>query len=308
MPEVDLPTVPQAAEYLFANWLGTDQQAIWIGSGLSLPANFPTWFGALKTVCDVCEVDVPSPDADTEEWVAAADECKRASQQEYGETLHELFAPGPETHDRQAYSLLWNLNLQTYVTTNFDPLLYQRSVTRADAEEYVYREIEATTLGQDCKKAYYLHGLAYPGRDPDFVFSESEFDEAYQDPGLIENFVQAVLRGFNVLFVGCTLNDPALQPVFDEVQRILQRLEETSDAYSRPNHIILKDVPLEASDDATSRNQDINEEKWDELRAHYNDLGLDVVWYIPEDPRFHGEVEEILRTMNDLLGSGAPQS
>lgn len=299
--------VPQAAEYLFANWLEAEDPCVWIGSGLSL-RDYPTWHTALTEVCAACDVDAPRIDEEPAVWMRVADECKDNEPELYRQTLRDLFGPEERAGDRRAYSLLWNLELNTYVTTNFDPLLYERSVNREDSEEYILREVRAATLGRDSKKAYYLHGLAHPDYDPEFVFSESEFDMAYNDPDLLSNFVEEVLRGYDILFVGCRLYEPALQPAFDRAKGLLEHLEERQEDFRIPNHTILKDVPLEDSADRASDELKVDEDKRIELKDYYEGLGLDVVWYRPEDPTTHFEVEDILRTVGELNRVGRPNS
>lgn len=280
-----ISSVPEIAESVWDRFLYRDNCVAWIGSGLSVPVGYDDWTTAVSKLCDTCGVDPPN-DPSAESLLDLAQDCKERDERAYYETLHLIYGREVTTR-RKAYSLLLRLNLTSYVTTNFDPVLFDYT-PEYDYNAFAYPDLHPTRIGEVPPAVFYLHGLAHPDRDPEqlhLVFARNEFSVAYES-GVVSNFLRALLTDRDILFLGCSLSEPVLKPVFREVDEILGTISDYGSEYGAPKRLAVRDVPR--------RDGSIAEEKAEIEEERLKDLGIEVLWYKPENPAFHEEIEQVL--------------
>lgn len=282
---MEIFSVPEIAEAIWDRFLYRDNCVAWIGSGLSIPVGYDDWKTAVSKLCDACGVDLPS-DPTADDLLDIAQACKDHNEEAYYETLHRIYGREVTTR-RKAYSLLLRLNLTSYVTTNFDPVLFDY-VPEYDYDAFAYPVLPPTRIGESPPAVFYIHGLAEPDRDPEqhhLVLARDEFSAAY-NLGVVSNFLRALLTDRDILFLGCSLGEPVLKPVFREVDEILGSVADYGAAYGNPKRLAIRDVPKRGGSVAKDK-AEIEEER-------LKDLGIEVLWYEPSNPSYHEEIEQVL--------------
>ena len=107
------------------------------------------------------------------------------------------------------------------ITTNFDPLFAQ-AATAGGLELRIHRAPFVPVPRPSWSGLVHLHG-ALPNSDEeasldplsDLVLSSSDFGRAYLTEGWASRFLRELFREFDVLFVGYSINDPAVRYLMD---------------------------------------------------------------------------------------------
>lgn len=280
----------------------------WVGSGLSkLPGSdvrtgYPDWPETVKEICRACGVPPLSVDANLpDKLIDKAEECKIANAQAYHSTLARIFGR-PVTETRAAYPWLMAVPFRGYVTTNFDPLLLDAGQAHGLVDHYAYPDLPTLKLGASPKAIFYLHGLARHNNTPrgeNLVLARSDFDKAYNK--VIRPFIDSMLRELPILFLGCSLEEPPIQEAFRRVRDIQLQIEQVYPGRPRPKRFIL--IPSRYTEEDSgygrmTKAPDKSAEESEERR--FDDLGIKVIRYEPQDKQRHFEIEEILRNLCEL--------
>ncbi len=281
---------------------------VWVGSGLSRPADYPGWQETVRELCSACAVGcLPADRAnDPNELMDKAEECKQANLTAYWQKLAELFGH-PVVSTRRAYGRLMKLQFKAYVTTNFDPLLF---FAASDAERcclHEYPHLPSDPRGSGSRQVYYIHGLALPDRDRSekpLVLARSDFEGAYGKNGHVASFLTQLLTYNYVLFLGCSLREPDMRAVFGRVQEMRHRIPWQQQHAERPHWIALlggKAPPTVVKPGLGQiENLEFLEQRSEDSRLR--DMGIDKVFrYQPSDSQKHWEIEEFLDALIDGL-------
>ena len=202
--------------------------AVWVGSGLS-GAKYPSWNDTVKRLCAACGVVPPSDfrALRSEDLMAVAQSCKDRDKGIYRATLCSLFDEHSGVPDTRATALV-GLPFCVFLTTNWDPLLDVAAKNRFGlrARVFSYPDLQYEFLQHPAPPVCHLHGSAGNADFARFVLSTSEYEEAY-DAGssLLHGFLQQILISKDILFIGCSLDEPFMVPVFDQVHAIVQGIE-----------------------------------------------------------------------------------
>jgi hypothetical protein len=268
---------------------------VWVGSGLSKNADYPDWKETVKQLCVECGVtplsnlEEESPD----KLIDKAELCKKKDIDVYHNTLANLFGGRP-VNTRFAYRDLMRLPFKAYVTTNFDPLLSETDVREEYDKLYYYPKFPSE-LGNS-HPIVYLHGHARPDNQAtgeNLILARSDFDEAYGDIGTVKFYLTHIFTYYSFLFLGCSLTEPVISKVFQQVQKInIQIKNMRPDTHITQRYIILptqRPVP------------EISHEKMEQVgkreREEFNrfkKMDIEVLSYEPDDEERHEEIEEIL--------------
>lgn len=277
----------------------------WIGSGLSIPAGYPSWeklIGMLCTACGITREAQPNP----ADLLTIADACKAANCKAYEEVLASKFGK-TIVRTRRAYSQITKLSFKGYVTTNYDPLLLD--VLGPNSEYSRYPSLSPEYLGAPFPHAFYIHGLARNTADEacgeNLVLSTSEFEQAYQGIGTAKLLLNSVLNYHDVIFFGCTLREPEFNEVFDRMQNIQAHLAASLAGYPQRERVIL--CPCQYKTGAPSQM-----ERWeraldleDDEAKRFQSMGIEALRYERSEGDDHDEVEEIL---DDMLKLSRPDA
>lgn len=269
----------------------------WLGSGLSLAAGYPGWDSAVKTLCNQCGVAPPSaPGLVEDELLDKAEECKSANENVYRATLGQLFGEQP-TSSRVAYNYLMNLPFKAYVTTNYDPLLSTAGVNQGKHQIYSYPSLPVQKLGTE-SPIYYIHGLARIDDKPtgeNLILARSDFDQAYN--GIVRSFLDQILTYNPVLFVGCSLAEPTMQPVFRTVNQIQGLIQaKYPDELLPQRRILLPRRYRNESDDPGQPILVVDDRGESSEVSRLRELSIKVHRYI-QTGKNHPEIESILEIL-----------
>lgn len=221
-------TVEKIADHVMPMLLRGDCIA-WVGSGFSAGL-FPSWSSTLESLCSACGVGAPADcgGLTSNELMELADRCKRQDGIAYHATLCALFGEErivPGYIDSRAQTLV-TLPFCAIVTTNWDPLL-DLAVERIHggaAFTYSYPDLQSKYLERNQHSVGHLHGSARIIDRSSFVLSSTEYNTAYRSSAL-KSFLEQTLLSHDILFLGCGLDEPYMQPVFEQVQTIVESLE-----------------------------------------------------------------------------------
>lgn len=223
---MDKGTLVQTAKEL---WPIVNKRCVaWVGSGMSPRADYPEWKALINALCTACNVvplssTVPSSD----DLIDKAEECKCANLDMYHKTLADVFGKRV-VQTRQALHLLMKLPFQAYVTTNFDLLLSSAGAVHDCRNVYSYPSLPIEKINGTPRSIFHIHGRASDGENPsgkNLILARSDFDQAYRR--IVPSFLDQLLVYHNVLFLGCSLTEPAMQAVFQRVHEIHMQIKGT---------------------------------------------------------------------------------
>ena len=273
---------------------------VWVGSGLSKNAGYPGWKETVRELCQKCNVTLlsESESESASKLIDKAEECKKANIDAYHDTLADHFG-GPVIDTRIAYQLLMKLPFKAYITTNFDPLLSEAGAIEGYNNLYSY-PILPPELGNP-HPIFYVHGLARRNNQAtgnNLILARSDFDEAYNNNiGIVNNFVVNIFTYYPLLFLGCSLTEPEMHEVFQNVHNIQTRIKKKYPSVTLPqNYIILpiqRQVRSRFPDEKIERDYTREQEEI----HRFDKMEIEVIRYDPNEIHNHGEIENILRQL-----------
>lgn len=268
---------------------------VWVGSGLSKSSEYPDWKETVRKLCDICEVTRlgTSEEELPDKLIDKAEECKKADIDVYHNTLANLFGRQP-VNTRFAYTLLMKLQFKAYVTTNFDPLLSQGGILEGYDKIFSYPLIPHEL--DNYHPIVYLHGCARlknRATGKDLILARSDFDEAYEDIGIANDFLRLIIGNYPLIFLGCSLREPVIREAFEKVYNIHTRIKRAHPDRSLPKRYIVLPTERPVSESSNEgMEQAKSKEKVENNRI--DEMGIEVIRYKPDDWDTHGEIEYIL--------------
>ncbi len=309
---VKSPDFPEAISKLWPT-IKNGSFIVWIGSGLSKNVDYPGWVDTIKELCSKCDIPFPDESADwtSEILINKAEECKIKDIDMYHSTLADLFGK-PVSSTRSAYYSLMNIPFKAYVTTNFDPLLSEAGAFNVDRKIHSYPFLPPEF--EFVQPIFYIHGLARKGDQAtgkNLILAHSDFNEAYEDPGIVKNFVVDIFTYHPLLFLGCSLSEPEMFKAFQKVHNIHAIFKRTNPELDLPKKFIILPIRqrLIRSKSSGEKIERDNEKELEEFKR-YEDMGIEVIRYEPNDWKNHAEIDEFLRklcTCNRKYASPTPK-
>jgi hypothetical protein len=204
-------------------WCGRDwdHTAIFVGSGIShdAPSNLPTWSRFVERLTRQTsgvkrgELATLAP-PDQLEILRAA----HASDSHWFDQLRLIFDSGALPNDYHV--LLSRLPDPLIITTNYDNLLEAAFKYRYGGHVHVATNPSSFRPGFKGAQIVKIHGTV--GDPATIVASRRDYDRAYSDPHLV-GFLQFVFQHYNLIFIGFSLNDPAVAHLMGVVSAELHR-------------------------------------------------------------------------------------
>lgn len=275
---------------------------VWVGSGLSQIAEYPGWKETIRELCDKCSVKPlsESEEVSANKLIDKAEECKKADINTYHDTLATLFGK-PAVGTRLAYQFLMKLPFKAYVTTNFDPLLSEAGAIEG-YDIYSY-PIFPDEFGNS-HPIVYVHGLARKKEEAtgkNLILASSDFDEAYKDIGLVNNFVVHIFTHYPLLFLGCSLTEPVMYEVFQKVHRIHTLIKGADPHAILPRRCIV--LPKQKRVNPEFSDEKIEEVYTREENKRFDEMEIEVMRYEPINWLRQEEIEYILRRLCEYTKS-----
>jgi len=272
----------------------------WVGSGLSKVVGYLGWPETINELCSACGVQelTSSEEESPDKLIDKAEDCKQANLKAYEETLASLFGK-QVVQTRQAFHLLMALPFKGYVTTNLDPLLSATGDVHGCNALLSYPYLPITMLEKATRPIFYIHGLARQGNQAtggNLVLAHSDFAKAYQDPGIVMNFLTSMLIDYPVVFLNCSLAEPDMYDTFRRVHKIHVQIQDAHRRANRPQRIALLPTQEIVEEDPVGKTvkRDMEGEHVEEAR--FEAMDVRVIRYKPGDYR-HEEVEQILENL-----------
>lgn len=281
-----------------------------IGSGASAGANcYPTWPELVNSICQGCGINCQvSDETSPPELLAAAENAKTTNQSVYYQIISSHFGKRPQGTSL-LYRALLALPFQSYLTTNFDPLLAIESVTNHKQlpglpRIFCYPKLDRRDVGAGA--IHYLHGyveIDKPLAPNTIVLATSEFEHAYGDGGPTMNIIVPTFDNDAICFVGCRLREPSLVKAFEICERHkVDRIKLLNGkACHPPKKYILAARPeiyTKSGFDLESSRHRLLEEV-----ARYAKLGITAIWY-SADGKDHTSLQIALE---DLANISSPK-
>lgn len=300
--------------------LRSGQCVAFIGSGVS-SGSYPPWYKLVQDLCKECGVvssdwEGVHENTDTSILLDLSQKAKDSCKKKYYDYLDKIFGKSlgqidkyKESSDR--YFTLLAMSFRSYITINFDPLLFilsKNAKTKCHKDVFPYPYLDRINMSHN-RSIHYLHGIidkenkAY---DNSIVFTEDEFDKAYNNGGKCANFLLQVLEFEKVLFIGCRLREPIMKFVFDAYLRN-KKLSNIQSTYNNKhetdvlNHYIILDKCYVNSEDVDGKIDEIKTRNLiDKDEDYYHSLGINVIWY-PQ-----GDHKQLWKVLDDLAGLELP--
>ena len=289
---------------------------IWCGSGLSKVARYRTWESFIKVLCDKClgegyYTKENLKEMLPEELMDLADKCKSKNHSKYRKTIVDEYGDIKEgTH--KLYPFLVKMDkVKGFVTTNFDPLLYEAAKDeeklKKDGDEYKnlfwYPNDLPTYSSFSYTLFYYIHGIAYkiePNGAEDFVFSRTEFIDAYSKKVgcFLSSLFAFVSPSCPVIFLGCGLKEPQLHIILGIARDTRKAIvKDLLKAPTSEDEIIgyLLLCEKEDNDLPGEKFSELKERKY-KIEKEYEEKGIKVLWYGK-----HIDLLEIFREVREKL-------
>lgn len=274
-----------------------------VGSGLStLKTLYPSWGQLITRICKACGLPIPSSveSQDADLLLKRADEARDRDEQAYCRVLGEVFGK-PVVETRRAYDLLMKSKFQSYVTINFDPLLATESRKLEHKCDGVYSFPSLPIHRIDKRAVYYIHGCIQPGSVPradQIVLGRRDFERAYSDEGgTLKSFLHQLLTYQPLLFLGCTLREPPLKPIFENCLQVREFIKREWPNHRVPPRYTLLPMRFYRKESYRSRQRDIDQEQ--EETDRFRQLDITVLRYDPLDEK-HSAIEGILEEWCEL--------
>lgn len=256
-----------------------------IGSGLS-KGLYPEWDDLVNMLCKECGIRIDRKKGlkDTKVKLRFADRAFRLNKKAYCGVLEREFGKRV-TQTRTVYDLLIKCKFKSYITTNFDPLLATegRKPQSGCLGPFDYPNLPLRNINS--RGIYYIHGRIEEGKplNPNnIILGKRNFNIAYRpnERGTLYSFLDQLLTYEDILFIGGTLREPALESVVKDCKRRIETIKQENPSIRIPGRFILLPIRPKKEDN-------INEGK------RFEELGIKVCRYNPGDGDHSG--------LNDLL-------
>lgn len=202
-----------------------------VGAGMSMPSDYPSWTDFLYQVLDETNVDKETfistiTNGLYEEAAQMLDDALP-----YGSFLEQV--ENAFDHNQKICGIIQRLPLifkHAVVTTNFDKVLnrcYENACCNFDEELLGpdAKEIQKS-LGENKRVLVKLHGKASSSRNR--VLTKNEYDKHYQNDQVLETVIEAISNS-TLLFLGCSLN-------IDRTIQCLSRIAKRKGYQNVPRH------------------------------------------------------------------------
>lgn len=208
-----------------------------IGAGLSIPSGLPSWqellAAAIAEAADECAL--PHLRTLFESGEIASLDAPQLHQALLGSrfrlidfVLARLSQPAqPNSYHR----LLGQLRLDTILTTNYDRLIERYFEGRGDAVHSLWLESHIAQYNErDALQVVKMHGHIDDPRS--IVLSRDDYERYAPNHRLLYSLVSVLFSTRTVLFLGCSLTDPNIVTLLEELKR-------RTGGFSRDHYILL---------------------------------------------------------------------
>jgi hypothetical protein len=277
--------------------------SLFLGAGVSMSANLPSWWNLLKDMIDTCK-QKEFKDGDIEKLTKVCYNSsivmgrfvrmmmeKKSNDEDYYQCLHDALYGGISAYRSPLIDEICNLvdskklQAQSIITYNFDDVM-ERALRERGIENY---SVFGQNQPQRFFPIYHVHGfIPYANKDdiksvP--VLSEEEYHRVYASSYNWSNVEQLhALSRTTCIFIGLSMTDPNLRRLLDIA---------IQDSENDPRHFVF--LPR-ISEFGTDKNAEAkNNEAMKIQKQIFVELGLRVIWY-----RDYNELPKLLKNLYKL--------
>ncbi len=214
----------------------TSQLVIWMGSGISAPANIPTW-RELKTILEKeayaksrtldpsgrkrIRRKIRDSKATSDTWLAFDLLEEALGKQLFEDIVREKLTPSAEVSVPSGYRYIWSLNPRGVISLNIDGLAAKSfHLEKSNESLNELNGLDAgkrlNVLNSALRFVVNLHGIH--GNRESWVFRKSELLRLVND-GKYRRFIETIFVSFRVLFLGITVDDVAVSSFLGNIKR-----------------------------------------------------------------------------------------
>lgn len=246
-----------------------------IGAGMSMPSNFPSWTAFLYQLCD--ESDISTERLDELLSIGKYEEAAQEIFDDLGNALFNEHLENEFSFDKHIIGAINYLptlfKKSSIITTNFDTLIEKTYLGKDNNFDEVkgglYLDEVLRKMAGGSRVLIKLHGDCRQVTDR--VLTLQEYEKAYRENGQLKKFFKRFMYNNTMLFIGCSLSN-------DRTLQVMKEIVEEENDDSMPRHYAL----LEEIMDEDKRRQ----KKKDLAKAN-----IFPIWYTQEE---HDESIEAL--------------
>lgn len=196
-------------------------------------------------------------------------------EKEYNDKVRELLKADKDLQPNSIHDLLFSLNPQHIITTNYDDLLEKT----AKEKKVKFSKIKDDKDLSQSNRAKFI--VKMHGEFNNIVLKEDDYDSYSNNFKLIETFVKGLFATNVILFVGCSGDDSNVRQIFQWVKDIL-------DDKHQPAYFI-------EIDDKEKNKDGIKDEEFRVKFDYYRKKGINKLHY----SQVKAEIEEIYKNFDE---------
>jgi hypothetical protein len=285
---------------------------VFIGSGLSSQADYPTWLGLLKILKKEAE-DISGTNIDLNlNYYERAEKYKEIlGNERFRNIITNEFNPFNNKQQFQPVHLdLLDIPFVSYITTNYDCLIENAFRFQGKPTDFHFYPLLPSTHLRD-RQIIHIHGMIdysnLTATQDSIVLTKSDIDEAYAPDSNLTKLINALYTELTIFFVGFNVHDPFMMKVLQECYSGFEKLKRISAQRSlgplkEIEHFAILPYIL-TEDDHLGIKREIYE--IDHKATSHDDtdlllMGVNSIRYIP-DSRNHTPLNQIIHERNTFV-------
>jgi tetratricopeptide (TPR) repeat protein len=255
--------------------------AIFVGAGCSMAVGLPSWKQLLENL--IAKYGIQTKEDNLLKLASRIERSIGRSTlvDEISDTCRTPQKGGSSTHD-----LLTELDVNLYITTNYDHLLEEAFRKKGIEPHVINTDLDLTVLNPTAKTIVKLHGdIDSPSS---LVCTERDYRQYKTKHRGFVDWLKAKSTELTILFLGTSFDDPRLVEADDHVIEFFGE--------NRRNHLIVLKKPERVSSQDVGDFQAVLEDFEDRCRSFESDKGF-LVLVIQE----YGESENLLKEIKNRV-------
>jgi len=196
--------------------ISNNKLALFVGSGVSINSKIPSWSNLIKELAKELKIKKNHKFSLDETMKIPQLYFNEFSEVQYNEKVKSVLncdnAKPNFIHD-----LLFELNPQYIITTNYDSLIEDASKEKKEFFSVIKQDADFPDSDNN-KMIIKMHGDIETGN---FVLKEDDYIRYSQDFILTETFIKGLFSTHVVLFIGYSISDPNVKQIFSWVNDVL---------------------------------------------------------------------------------------
>jgi len=250
---------------------------LFVGAGVSKNP-YPDWEELVTSISS--QLTISLTEDEKKNIVGSAlqimEKCRNIDRDKFYALLKTQFNPAGKIDYKPLHLDLLMLPLVGFITTNIDVCLVKaasRLPERSRLNGFFYYPDNLPASDLKTRNLFHIHGIVINHKGEDTIeytlLTESDYNNGY--PEKIEPFLQSAFKDVCTVFVGFSLNDPAIKRILENCKKHQEELKKLNIARTcmPVNHYIFLPSIYEVDSDSNTISED--EEREDNEDLHYLD-------------------------------------